>query len=855
MSRIKSSDYYCFQIVINGSMPGTKGDKIYACGTVNTVGDGAAAYFEWQKQDDENYQVALKAPSNLERLTTSLSKIVTAQVNTKTTETFPPSVKTTITQSIPYTLSTKVNGDFPKETTTFKVNDASGVAKGMTPSGGMLPKGDAFRGKTTVTNVDLSTNKITVSHPSLVQLSDTANITFTSSHDSTYTIKVASVEGIRKGMKVTGGKQDGTGFNLHTLVVSTDGEDQSVTLNKLTIPSSIDKGAPVVFSPNIPSGKVILHLKSVDNIEKGMLVSGGADTGSAFPATSEVVKVDATNKTVTASQVTKSSIKIGTQITFTPATTWKLEVAGKPSKANIMIPNDQLLAGGRIIFSVGDETQFSVNSNNKPVAPVPYAGTVVEGYYDFIEFAWTPGDDNLNFDTSIVDQYGLPICISFDGQSQSERGVPLKRSDVFDTFKNFMTTQPSSTYSASSPKKSDVTDFFKGLAEYMTPYRILAPADAFLRAQQQDTTSDIKHKVNAVSTYFDTIIQAFFDQYDPSKPLGASFVMQNVPGCANTGKCGSSLHDLQGSVTTVQRKATNGTVHTYRVLKIKDITPNIGDKQGKDWEYTIFEPFFSSNGYTNKPLPPHWLNDGQNIPTTETPTQMVFGASGVFADSAEGNAPEYHPPGYNPTCYQTLLGAIENQIVTAISRGIALASQWRWLYQSTENPVTPVFKPQVTVNPGNTLTISAQAFVPVFKGMSVQQTGSEYVDNGTQDAPNVVTDVSIDSNGTTTITLLNANVASHNNVQVIFSYENIKNPFYQLSDPMTCSPFDGQNFNNEGVWNYFAQFFHQTYDPASQNGISIKGLAYAYAFDDQGNFSTDISMDNASSATVKLGTP
>ncbi len=62
-----------------------------------------------------------------------------------------------------------------------------------------------------------------------------------------------------------------------------------------------------------------------------------------------------------------------------------------------------------------------------------------------------------------------------------------------------------------------------------------------------------------------------------------------------------------------------------------------------------------------------------------------------------------------------------------------------------------------------------------------------------------------------------------------------------------------KSFNNKGVWNYFSQFFHIPYDKKTKKGISIDGLAYAYAFDDQGNFSTDISKDSPTKAIVNIG--
>jgi len=883
-----------------------------------------------------NYPVAIKNPKNMVPVKTTLTSLVNESYSTTMAASYPPIINTLIAQTVPEVLETTITKTdatltssiqiknttdivpgmavfggvtgkgnvFPGGTvvksitgttvtlsilylapgvasgaavkftgaitsTTIKVTDATGIEQGMTPFGG-IPKGNGFAPNTVVNSVN--EKKITLSEATLPNsIVKNAPVQFnTTSKTGTSSIKVKDVSKIKKGMIPSGGMANGNCFTATTTVTNIDVPTNTITLSEVSV-NPIIEGEAINFTPAF-TNKIIVS--SSTNIIKGMSVFGGASKdGDGFGPDAFVTNIDA--NTITISELTAiNNLVPNTPISFfPPLPSQKIGVIGTANTVSLCIPNDKVLSGGRIIFSLKNPGNFPFNSAHQPTAPVPYKGNVTDNYYDFVEFAWTfpsKGKTNINYDTSIVDQFGFPITIEFGTTPIMKRGIEIPRATVISNYKTNVPTTISTKYTTlTTPSPVEVSSFFNGLATIMSPYRILAPADAFLLADEVNATASFKALVKGVSTYFDTQIETFFDTYDRSlkNNSNATFYISNVGGPSATGKGGGGLHDLSGYVKTIKQTATDGTLQSYRVLSLTDITPGITAADGLNWEYTIYEPFFSSNGYPSKPAPPKWLTNGSItnnkvvtlIPTSESPTAMVFGASGVFADSGTSSATcQPTPSGATSKAYQILLGAIENQFVTAINRGVVLAPQWRWLYQSPNNSATQPPTPQVTVNKGKTVTISKGGYVPVFKGMSIiQQAGTAAIAAGTAAAPNTVTDVAFDgTSGITTITLSIDNIVqtATPNIVVCFSYENIACPFYELNDPMSGLPFGGASFNNNGIWNYFSQFFHAPYDASKKTGISIDGLAYAYAFDDQGNFSTDISKDNPVEAIINIGT-
>lgn len=842
---------------VKSKLPGTTGQPVYAAGSVNAVGGTAAkpgkpGYLEWSDYSagTKSYPVLIKDPSSMQSVSASIASIPTSPVQTAIAVSQPAMARTTMAKT------------YSGSPISVEVKDASHIQKQMNAFGGMKGAGDGFGGAIvqSILGNTVNLNKDVITNTISEGATATFYMPFTKGVD---TIQVADVSGIEVGMIPSGGGPNGqNAFSATTSVIKIDSATKELSLSDKTV-LAIWAGETVTFKPGQVS---VIVLDDTSAVAAGMSVRGGAASpaGNSFNPDTFVTHVDATKKAITLSEpVSVNNIAINRKVTFVPPIPSQIiGYIGTDSTVALCIPNDQLLGGGRIIFTLGKKGNFPFNSANSPIAPVPYKGTVTNNYYDFIEFAWTPSIKNLNYDTSIVDQFGFPITIEFSSDPSGIRGIELSRDKVISAYQSWMP----STITANLGAQNQIIAFFSTLSTVMTPYRIMAPADAFLLSEQSNASPDFVQTVNSMNTYFDAVIKTFFDTYDQSLHKGAKFTMVNVPGADNTGKMGSNLHDLSGIVTkvTVNNTKEQAPSVPYRVLQLTDVTPGITTADGQGWVYEIYEPFFGSNGYDSgvyAALPPYWLNTGKDPfgtlkPIMASPTEMVFGASGVFADSNVAGTAHPTPGGADVTKYQILLGAIENQMVTAISRGILLAPQWRWLYEAPNNSGKGL-EPQVTVNPGNTLTIPSTAFVPVYVGMAITEINTNSgLGVPTDGKPNTVTKVDFDNTGSSTITLRIANTVStqKESVQVLFSYTGIDNPFYQKSDPMSIAPFNGESFNNSGVWNYFAQFFHQPYDAVKGTGISIGGLAYAYAFDDQGNFSTDISINDPANAIVNIGT-
>lgn len=183
-----------------------------------------------------------------------------------------------------------------------------------------------------------------------------------------------------------------------------------------------------------------------------------------------------------------------------------------------------------------------------------------------------------------------------------------------------------------------------------------------------------------------------------------------------TGQNGPTVYT--GTVTTIQQHSIadpTGPAIDYAVLQMAGGTPAES--------YNIFYPYFTTNSPAGKtdpfenavPAPPAWMFPGSYLGgANESPSQMVFAADGVFANSAQ--APSGAPPTGAYTGISTALGSLENQIVTALARGYA--TTWQTVESAVPGTVSADGK---TVNyklPGGTLSgVSPTATLSV--GMNV----------------------------------------------------------------------------------------------------------------------------------------
>ena len=511
----------------------------------------------------------------------------------------------------------------------------------------------------------------------------------------------------------------------------------------------------------------------------------------------------------------------------------------------------------------GDPLVLTINGDGSVNNPTPNAS-----YFDFIEFTVNAPNNpvgNLNIDTTNVDQFGVPITIKVDPTSGSDQtvGAAETRKKIIDAFKTF-TSDTNDPYA--------ICLWPTGSGDYGS-YRILNPSGLFdevnpgiqpiqVKTTLQDSISaiDTVISVYCTSAFPDPSVAPFTIQidsevmtvthgvFDPTtqytnwtvtRGVGATGhnsatpVYQTDPVMtisqttmtvgANAGFPPSgSFYVLVGEeiiqVSSLKQEnldhtftynvarhqfGTTATAHdngdpvyysskrdlalntTFNVaidnLFTKYVTTDphytgplqiFSNADGNDRTYSgtvinsgagtpyyfhficdqdssitydVYYPFFTDNkyfwaGYTPALTPAHSPAEAAGADLNQSsPTEMVFSNNGGFADNS------FRKATYPTADQQKVLGDLENQIVAALNRGVAL-------------------RPGYSVSGANS-----------WKDASLY-----YENNG-----------------------------------------------------------DGQ------VWNRYAQFLHQ-------DSVSIDGLNYGFAFDDQAGQASDIGVSGVDSVTITL---
>ncbi|MFO0807974.1 MAG: beta-1,3-glucanase family protein [Gemmataceae bacterium] len=528
----------------------------------------------------------------------------------------------------------------------------------------------------------------------------------------------------------------------------------------------------------------------------------------------------------------------------------------------ILIDSSLNVTGGRIYLS------------NSPAA-VTVSGGVPNGptaatasfYYDFVEFALNGQPNNLNIDTTQVDQVGFPLTIQVnpaDPNYSAGSGFTVDRATLLSQFRTL----------AQAPGYAAFADcIFTAPSQPSTVYRLLNPTDVILSqvnavsllgtigslsgspgawqatytitgpitppatlpptnsgvglgmiasgqfmpagatvsgtsgtqavtvtSKSTSATNPFQAATNAavnfyvppttgLATYFDQAIDAFFTFYKNNP--NTLQVEQNLNGTNVI---------FTGNVTTTTATDINGGTSTYTVLQFV----------GGGKTYNVYYPFFTTNSPAGKttPLgtpvvpPPSWWALPSNPSTPrltqyEPPSQMVFGCDGAFAD----NTFQYAAGSIDSTA----LGGIENVLVTSLNRGTATALQF----------VTGTITATSPVSTSATVTLTSGTTAGLTAGMNV----FSY-----QDASIPLTIASVQNATTFTIT----------------------SPLPILptsSDLLTASAF----YPAGGTWNAFADFLHN-----GTASITVDGRAYAFAFDDQGGFSSDLNSTSTTNAPATV---
>jgi len=291
-----------------------------------------------------------------------------------------------------------------------------------------------------------------------------------------------------------------------------------------------------------------------------------------------------------------------------------------------------------------------------------------------------------------------------------------------------------------------------------------------------------------------------------------------------TGTSGPTVYS--GTVTTIQQTSTAGTTATYAVLQMANVAT--GET------YNIFYPYFTTNSPATKtdpfgnsvPAPPAWMFSGSYLSGgNESPSQMVFAADGVFANSKQ--APEGPSAAY--TGIPMALGSLENQSVTAMARGYGTS------WQTVENA-----QPGQVSSDGTSVTY--QLPVGTLSGQSPTTTLTIGMNVSSWKIFSVPMEITAIDVAKDTVTVRTPATFTNNTpVQDMLLF------------------FD--MYPGGERWSGYAKYLHNLmgYD------VFIDGRAYALPYDDNGGFSTTLSSiyypaspldadgTTAARATVTLG--
>ncbi len=546
----------------------------------------------------------------------------------------------------------------------------------------------------------------------------------------------------------------------------------------------------------------------------------------------------------------------------------QIEAAG----GAIKIDSSLTVNSARIYLS-SSPTAVGFNSSGDITSP---NASTANYYYDFVEFAYNVQPGVLNIDTTQVDQLGIPITLQVspaDPNFPAGSGIisTLDRQTLISDFQA-MATGPLTPYlDCLYPDPSNKDNYFR----LLNPKDVIVGQLNAVSLQGTIATSGSPGNWTATYTIngpgspppTNGGLAVGMHVSGPFMPAGAVVnSLPNSPG-GNTVVIKSKLRDnpFTASTTPVQlfffkqpttklntifdrtlddffayykanpntlkvEQNSNGTnvVYTGNVVTLPNI-PNINGTTstytvlqftGNNEVYNIYYPFFTTNSGLGKltpngtpvPPPPAWWNPTQGLKFFESPSSMVFGADGVFADNTQQNTSAPNRPN------SAIQGGIENVMVTALARGYA--TTWQFLNGtiSQQPPVNGVFAKTatVTLTTGKTSTITSTLYMSSYQIANVPM------------SPQVTAGAPPATTFTVTSPLPIPPTAP---------------------DLLTFSQF----YPTGGTWSAFANFLHN----GAGYDVTIDGRAYALPFDDQGGFSSDLNSTAANgvipSAQITLG--
>ncbi len=453
------------------------------------------------------------------------------------------------------------------------------------------------------------------------------------------------------------------------------------------------------------------------------------------------------------------------------------------------------MTGGRVWFAASDSA-LSKNSTGGIVQP-----TVLEDYvFDFVELAVTPTAGstvgNANIDTSQVDSLGIPITLFVN---PVENGLQFPPTISFapsatNGFPNVIGIMPWLSL------ETIISNFTSNIANTaFAPFNVCGwnsgSVNRFVAPFHLINDFQTGTAPNALATFLDTAIYQFFNYY-----ITNTLTLQDPV----------SLNYYTGQVTTVSQTDTTGGTSTYNVLQF-----NCGGEL-----LNIYYPYFTTNctafpgsgalttGVTLSPPPSWWTG---NLDAAMPATAMAMGCAGAFADSAFQTG----------VSNSTLLGNLENQVVSLLNRGLSPAT-------------------------GNLIQFNAGFSAADIQNNQVSITSG--LPSGAVFAPgmNLIKQVAAQPT-----TIISANTVGNNPVQIIFtSY--VDNLLPVNTCQFICGTFYPTPTSNAASYsNIYSGYLHNGLGTAT--APLLNNIGYGYAYDDQGGYSNDITATFNSNNSLTLG--
>ena len=335
---------------------------------------------------------------------------------------------------------------------------------------------------------------------------------------------------------------------------------------------------------------------------------------------------------------------------------------------------------------------------------------------------------------------------------------------------------------------------------------------------------------NPLTTYFDSEIQTFFANRKKTAltltatdgtPDGYFYTFTGLTGADSSG-----FECLQMLLTSVVDSSGDPVASPPIPLQ----TP-----------FNIYYPFWQNNTYDwTNPAPPSW-----EVYSDVPASVMVLAAEGVFADNSLQQAFNLPPnvPADDAAIYGVLLGGLENQIVAAITRGIAnqSGSPLNW-----GGATLPVQLPPATVAGTSTLPAGTTQYYVI---TAVNANGEsfpsfEFSATPTAGEPCVQLNWQPMSPATTGFNIYRGTASQQENVLVATVAASVQS--YIDTGSVSSNTAPPTYFPAGQAWSVYDAFFHQP-------SVSLNGAAYAGPFDDQGGQSSTLSTGSPTAVTISIG--